>query len=132
MKKQELETYLRFLKSIQKPDLEGVWLDGRDCAEHQLSLRDNPYSKDSKEHLYWNEGWWAGFYEEEPLSLLSESTSVVTDNNKTLSNIMSKKAINNSISKGIKIISEWVEDISFIAGTFMTGFIIYELVDIAL
>ncbi|NQY43237.1 MAG: hypothetical protein HRT87_07845 [Legionellales bacterium] len=131
MNKQQLENYVRFLKSVQKPDLEGVWLDGRDCAENKLSLQENPYNKDSKEYFYWNEGWWAGFYEEEQISLLNESVSLIKNRNLS-SKLDKKKSMKNSFKKVIDEINNWVEDIGYILGTFMGGIIVYELVDLAL
>lgn len=59
---------------ISTPDLEEVWLDGYGSATANLAEENNPYSQDSSEYELWQEGWWAGFYEEEPLFSLSGQT----------------------------------------------------------
>ena len=123
--KDDVTPYIRFLKAIQKPDLEGVWLDGKDCAENQLSLDENPFQKDSKEYFYWNEGWWSGFYEEEALSLTNEKVE-------TVSKPVTLKAANDAFFIGKRALQDWVEDVSFIIGTFVTGMVCYELVDMAI
>lgn len=121
--KEDITPYIRFLKSIQKPDLEGVWLDGQDCAENQVGLEANPYPKDSTEYFYWSEGWWAGFYEESTLSLsaTNESKAAVTQ----------LRASNDPVFSGKEAIREWVENFTMVLGTLMSGMLCYELADIA-
>ncbi len=127
MKNEDITPYIRFLKSIQKPDLEGVWLDGQDCAENQLALEENPYPENSTEYHYWSEGWWAGFYEEEKLFVSTEEKTVTS-----LNNVTELKASNEPFFDGKEGVMEWLESFSVILGTFMTGMVCYELVDIAI
>lgn len=59
----------RRLKTIlqaqtQLEDLEECWLAGYETAEQEKAENANPYRKGSKEARFWNDGWWAGFYEE--------------------------------------------------------------------
>lgn len=132
MKKDDITPYIRFLQSVQMPDLNGVLLDGRDSAENGLLLEDNPYPKHSKEYLYWNEGWWAGFYEEENASLFSTNTATAKNTSKIADNKSLNNSINEALNKSRKAISDWVESVSFIMGTFMVGYLSYELVDIVI
>lgn len=126
MQNRDILPYIRFLTSIQKPDLQGVWLDGKDCAKSNLSLDENPFPKDSKEYLYWNEGWWAGLYDED--KIVSRQNNVVS----TLKAMFAKKPANDSIFSDKSPIAAWFNNVSFIFGTFMSGFLCYELVDAAI
>ncbi|MBB71748.1 MAG: transmission trait enhancer LetE [Legionellales bacterium] len=59
--------FARLKHHIDVPNLEEVWLDGFESAQAELEEERNPYRQGSTEYFHWNEGWWAGFYEEEPL-----------------------------------------------------------------
>lgn len=50
---------------INNPDLEDAWDDGYEhgCAEYAESS--NPFPKNSQEYHHWQNGWWAGFYNED-------------------------------------------------------------------
>lgn len=117
---QDITPYIKFLLEIQKPDLEGVWLDGKHCAEHDLSLSENPFKQGTKEFLYWNEGWWEGFYGLD-LNVADELTE----------NSLANAANDPIYDKGRKLL-DWFEDMSFVLSTFVAGFMVYELVDIAI
>lgn len=77
-KDREIESRLKLILNVTKPDLEGVWLDGHECARtNESSLDQNPYDKNTAEYHSWEQGWWAGFYGEEVPALL-ESVNKVT------------------------------------------------------
>ncbi len=42
------------------------WLEGYESANDNIDADANPYLIDSEDYHYWQEGWWAGFYNEEP------------------------------------------------------------------
>lgn len=59
---------LRF--HIEHPALEDCYREGYVAGMEDIREEDNPYEVDSVEHAHWQEGWWAGFYGEEPLYAL--------------------------------------------------------------
>lgn len=56
---------LRF--NIEHPSFEECYAHGYQCALADVTEEENPYSVASKEGEQWLEGWWAGFYGEQPL-----------------------------------------------------------------
>lgn len=68
--------YVRLLFEASHPNLEECWLDGYRMAHAEISEDDNPYPKDSLEYHQWSDGWWAGFYGEEPLYEVHHETAI--------------------------------------------------------
>jgi len=64
---------LRF--NIDHPNFEECYAYGYECARAELGEEENPFALTSKESEQWLEGWWAGFYGEEPLYELSDYVS---------------------------------------------------------
>lgn len=56
---------LRF--TIEHPSFEECYAFGYECAIAELSEADNPFQPQSRKSEQWLEGWWAGFYGEQPL-----------------------------------------------------------------
>lgn len=56
---------LRF--NIEHPSYEECYLFGYECAQSEVAEEDNPFRAGSPEAEQWLEGWWAGFYGEQPL-----------------------------------------------------------------
>lgn len=56
---------LRF--NIDHPTFEECYAYGYECALAEIGESENPYPANSKNSEQWVEGWWAGFYGEEPL-----------------------------------------------------------------
>ena len=69
--------------NINHPSLEECYCDGYACAKAEFDESANPFKKDSVEARHWSEGWWAGFYGEEPLfdlaNLPEEEFPLITD-----------------------------------------------------
>ncbi|KTD46777.1 transmission trait enhancer protein LetE [Legionella rubrilucens] len=63
---------LRF--NIEHPNLEECYDEGYQCALSELGEQENPYRQGTSEYEQWQEGWWAGFYGEEPLYDLGATT----------------------------------------------------------
>lgn len=70
MNENNILSYVRLKFTIDTPMIEEIWLEGYEFAQKQLDDSANPYQQDDPLHHYWNEGWWAGFYGEEPLFTL--------------------------------------------------------------
>ncbi|KTD75678.1 hypothetical protein [Legionella waltersii] len=68
---------LRF--NIEHPNYEECYLFGYECAIAELSEDDNPFPEGSQEAEQWQEGWWAGFYEEKPLFDMSSMDEIQLD-----------------------------------------------------
>lgn len=75
--------HVRLDFNINHPALEECYVDGYACATSELDENENPFQADSVEARQWIEGWWAGFYGEEPLFDLTKlpeaEASVITD-----------------------------------------------------
>ena len=63
----ELLPHVRLHFDIHHPTLEECYLYGYECVCVGVTEEENPFSITSKEGEQWVEGWWAGFYGEEPM-----------------------------------------------------------------
>lgn len=61
---------LRF--NIEHPSYEESYVYGYECALAEVSEEENPFKVGTSEAAQWSEGWWAGFYGEQPLFTLDE------------------------------------------------------------
>lgn len=59
--------HIKFQFDLKHPTLEECYIFGYECALANVEEEANPYEVASKEGEQWVEGWWAGFYGEEPL-----------------------------------------------------------------
>lgn len=59
--------HLRLQLNIKHPELEDCYVDGYECALAEIGEEENPFAENTPEHEHWQEGWWAGFYGEQPL-----------------------------------------------------------------
>jgi hypothetical protein len=59
--------HLKFHFHVDHPTLEECYAYGYECALVDVRDDDNPYQLNSPEREQWLEGWWAGFYNEQPL-----------------------------------------------------------------
>lgn len=66
---------LRF--NIEHPSLEEAYVFGYECARSELGENENPFPADSLESEHWSNGWWAGFYDEEPAFVLDGEYEVL-------------------------------------------------------
>lgn len=67
---------LRF--NIEYPDLEECYQEGYESAVEGFLEEQNPYKLNSLEYDYWQEGWIAGYCEEEPTLHLLEKENKIT------------------------------------------------------
>lgn len=63
---------LRF--NIEYPDLEDCYIEGYQSALAATDEKGNPFPIGTREHEQWLDGWWAGFYGEEPLFTLKNNS----------------------------------------------------------
>ncbi|MGQ3891567.1 transmission trait enhancer LetE [Legionella sp. CNM-4043-24] len=75
--------HIKLRLNIDHPTFEECYAYGYECAVAEVAEEENPFAEGSEEHEQWAEGWWAGFYGEEPLFPLKEAgveESPVTEN----------------------------------------------------
>lgn len=59
--------HLKLRFHVEHPTLEECYAYGYECAMADIPEDDNPYQLGSAEREQWLEGWWAGFYNDQPL-----------------------------------------------------------------
>lgn len=59
--------HIKLQFNIDHPSYEECYSFGYDCATSDIAEEDNPFKEGSIESEQWLEGWWAGFYGEQPL-----------------------------------------------------------------
>lgn len=59
--------HLKLRFNIDHPELEDCYAYGYECARHEIAEEENPFTLGTLEYDNWQEGWWAGYYGEEPL-----------------------------------------------------------------
>ena len=65
--------HIKLLLTIDHPGYEECYSFGYECAMAEMAEEENPYKEGSAAFNQWQEGWWAGFYGEEPLFQSAES-----------------------------------------------------------
>ena len=61
---------LRF--HIKNPNLEECYASGYEAAQAELTEETNPFAHGSINHAHWLDGWWDGFYNEQPAFELAQ------------------------------------------------------------
>ena len=116
--------HVRLDFNINHPALEECYVDGYVCAMAELDESENPFHAGSVEARHWIEGWWAGFYGEEPLfdlTKLSEDES----------SVLSHQAVNDDTFFSPKVnlfLLRFLEVSGALAVSVMIGYQIMELV----
>ena len=67
---QDTTAYLPHIRldfNIKHPSIEECYVDGYLCATNEMQELENPFKEGSLEARNWSDGWWAGFYGDEPL-----------------------------------------------------------------
>lgn len=68
----ELLPHIKLRFNIEHPSFEECYAHGYECGLKDVSESENPFIEGTKESDQWLEGWWAGFYKEEPIYDLTE------------------------------------------------------------
>lgn len=61
------ESHVKLQLNASLHDVEDCWRQGYEQSANEVDESANPYQAGSKAHQYWQDGWWAAFYGEEPL-----------------------------------------------------------------
>ena len=62
-----LLSMLKLKLNIEYPSVEESYVYGYEAAKAGVEEEDNPFTPKTRESEHWSEGWWAGFYGEEPV-----------------------------------------------------------------
>ena len=107
----------RLIFRTNTPSFEEVWLEGYDdfdALEHDAV---NPYSATSREHQYWDDGWWASFYAEERLFNLAGQV-----NPSAIAEVQPKTKISSKNTTTVSLIRRFAYAAYFaFAGVFLSG-----------
>lgn len=77
----ELLPHVKLLFNVKHPTIEESYAYGYECAKYDVPEAENPFAYGSKEHEQWSNGWWDGFYGDEPLfSIDSKDNEVIPAN----------------------------------------------------
>lgn len=110
---------LRF--NIEHPSFEECYAYGYECATAEGTEEANPYRIGSKESDQWLEGWWAGFYGEEPLYTLGQCD----DDQTTIDPAANDHTYNENMGNFIALV---LEITGIIAVSAVVGYQVIELV----
>lgn len=69
----ELLSVLKLQLNVKHPGVEECYVYGYEAALAGMEEQDNPFRENTCEYGHWSDGWWSGFYGEEPLFSLNEA-----------------------------------------------------------
>ena len=128
-KQQDILPYAKLLLNIDFANYDEVYLDGFDSAKAEKTDENNPYQEGSVEHFYWSEGWWAGFYEQEPLftwDTVASATSVQAQSaTQVKAQVADVQAIDKTKNKHSAIKLYWQ-----VFAALLASLMVYEMVDL--
>lgn len=75
----ELLSVLKLELNVKHPSVEECYVYGYEAAVAGIEEQDNPFRENTCEYGHWSDGWWAGFYGEDPLFSLDGSPASSTD-----------------------------------------------------
>lgn len=70
----ELLSYVKLKFDINHPDIEQCYASGYESGMKGSDIENNPYKFDSVLAEQWDEGWWHGFYNEQPIFAIAQET----------------------------------------------------------
>lgn len=115
--------HIRLRFNIEHPNYEECYLYGYQCALAEVAEEDNPFREGSQEAEQWIEGWWAGFYGEEPLFELDGTLKEEQENTR-----VTEVAANDSYFQKSGIMALVFEISGAIAASAIVGYQLLELV----
>jgi len=128
--KTEILPHIRLKFNIDNPSLEDCWAEGYESGQAEVTEKENPHEKDTPEFLQWREGWWAGFYGEEPIYELV-ARHQTNDLAPTIRGITREEAANEPLWKN-EDLRKWTGRVVKIAGAIAaTAVVGYTLVEMA-
>ncbi|MFA5958887.1 MAG: transmission trait enhancer LetE [Tatlockia sp.] len=120
----ELLGHIKLHFNVEHPSLEECYLHGYESAKEDETEEANPFKAHTAEHAHWQDGWWAGFYEEAPLFSYDEEPSQkepVTAANEDSVHFITSLMSNEFLANVLRITGA-------IAATAVVGYQVFELV----
>ena len=116
---------LRF--NIEHPSFEECYVYGYECALADVGEEENPFHKNTQEHEQWTEGWWAGFYGENPIfELAAEAENLDLKKEKEAANDQAYHLISSFVTSNF--LANMLKITGAIAATAVVGYQVFELV----
>lgn len=112
--------HVRLRFNIEHPSYEECYSFGYECASANLDIEENPYPENSTESEQWNEGWWDGFYGEEPLFTTASAVADV--------HTISQAANDNLYQKDKSFFSKVLKITGALAASAVIGYQVLDLV----
>ena len=117
---QQILSHLRLTLNVENPNFEECWAEGYLAAQGNQPEQTNPFDEGSSEGIQWSEGWWAGFYGEEPIYDIETLQ---------LSTLPSGEAANEPVWSKLDL-KRWVERAGAIAATVAATALVGVLMDV--
>lgn len=123
-------SYAKLKLHIDLPSVEETWLDGYESAKSNLDESKNPFPQGTTEYFHWQEGWWSGFYGEDPLfSLAGEVNSTAFRHDLTSVRLPSIESLVKNVWKNIQN-HHWYIRAWHVMASAVGYLIIFELMDL--
>lgn len=123
MNTKDITAHIRLKLNIEHPDYDECFAEGYEFAQSNLPEEDNPFPNNSKEHEYWMQGWWSGFYGEKAGLLASDGRPQLT--------LVSSNSAANQDNWGKTGAKQWAGRVAKIAGAIAVTVAALELIDMA-
>lgn len=117
--------YIKFKINLDHPSIEESYVFGYECAQADLSENENPFQENTEASNAWVEGWWDGFYGEEPLFNLNVPEEEKMD---LAANDQSYHPIESFIESHASFFEKFIKISSALAATVVVGYQVLELV----
>ena len=122
---------LRF--NIEHPSVEECYSFGYECADAGIGEEENPFADGTMGHDQWVDGWWAGFYGEEPIFELVDDfkKELVSDNTLESTQQFTTQAANDqSFQNSTLSKSSWLMKVLEISGVLAVSAVVgYQVLD---
>ena len=122
--------HVRLRLHLEHPALEACYNEGFDAAQEGADEDGNPYQTTSREHAFWQQGWWAGFYDEPRQFSPSSDADILNDGNAQENRLTGMMAANDDDYRNGQA-NRWWRRLGQVAGVVAVAVAAMELLDIA-
>ncbi|MBA3535712.1 MAG: transmission trait enhancer LetE [Tatlockia sp.] len=120
----ELLSHIKLRFNIDHPNFEECYSYGYECASAEIAEEENPYPEGSLEFEQWQDGWWAGFYGEQPA--FSQTEEEPANFQEEAANDQAYPFISNLVNSSV--LANILKITGAIAATAVVGYQVIELV----
>ncbi len=115
----EIYPYLKLKFQLDNPNLEDCYLEGYKNALIDMTEDNNPFHQGSRESEQWLEGWWTGFYGNEPLYGFSKDELGERISHREANFLLRKAANEPGFEGGSSTITKVAKVAAAVAATFL-------------